>query len=98
VAKIESKLKAGKRCGMQRCDWMSDWFVSWSPRNNNSNAEGPWHHWANLAAMILSDPRTEAVAPDLYRPDLKPNWSMYAEANELPKELIPDDGEEYDGD
>lgn len=79
---------AAKRLGIQRCPWMNDWFVSWSPRNSNSNAEGSWHHWANLAAMILSHPATKVVAPDLYRPDLKPDKELYTGGSTLSPEQI----------
>lgn len=79
---------AGKRCGIWRCPWMGDWFTSWSPRNGNNNAEGSWHHWANLAAYILSHPATKEVAPNLYRPDLKPDDNLYAGGNILTNEQI----------
>lgn len=89
--------RAAKRCGLRHAPWMGDWFCSWSPRNGNSNAEGPWHHWANLAAMILSDPRTQAVAPDLYRPDLRPDREMYSGGNTLPEELLGNTGSQEGG-
>lgn len=85
--------QAGKRCGLTHDPDLGDWFMSWSPKNGNSNAEGPWHHWANLAAMILSDPRTQAVAPDLYRPGLKPDPDLYAGGNRLPDEMVSGTGE-----
>jgi hypothetical protein len=50
--------------------WMGDWFTSWSPRNSNSNAEGQWDHWVDLALMILSDPLTKIVRPDVHDPAL----------------------------
>lgn len=59
-------VKAGKRCGVQWTPWMGDWFVSWSPRNSNSNAEGPWAHWVDLAVRILQDPMTAKVRPDAH--------------------------------
>jgi hypothetical protein len=70
---------AAKRCGIRRCPWMTDgdWFTSWSPRNSNSNAEGTWAHWVNLAAFILSHPATKEVNPEMFRPDLKADPSMY---------------------
>lgn len=55
---------AGKRLGVQWCPWMDDWFTSWSPRNSNSNAEGPWDQWVDLALMILHDPLTAKVRPE----------------------------------
>lgn len=57
---------SGKRCGVQWDPWMGDWFNSWSPRNGNSNAEGPWDHWIDLALGILSDPMTKIVRPEAY--------------------------------
>jgi hypothetical protein len=55
---------SGKRCGVQWAHWMDDWFTSWSPRNSNNNAEGPWDHWVDLALMILQDPMTAKVRPE----------------------------------
>lgn len=57
---------AGKRCGVQWDPWMGDWFTSWSPRNSNSNAEGPWDHWVDLALLILRDPMTAIVRPEAH--------------------------------
>ena len=59
-------LKAGKRCGVQWTPWMGDFFTSWSPRNDNTNAEGPWDHWVDLALSILSDPLTAVVRPEAH--------------------------------
>ena len=80
---------AAKRCGIQRChDFENDWFSSWSPRNGNTNAEGIWAHWVNLAKFILSHPATEIVDPESYRPELKPDSSMYTGGTELSEEQI----------
>jgi hypothetical protein len=57
-------VQAAKRCGVQWAPWMGDWFTSWSPRNGNSNAEGTWDHWVDLAVRILQDPLTGIVRPD----------------------------------
>lgn len=59
-------IQAGKRCGVQWAPWMGDWFTSWSPRNWNNNAEGPWDHWVDLAVKILRDPMTALVRPDAH--------------------------------
>lgn len=59
-------LRSGKRCGVQHAPWMGDWFTSWSPRNSNSNAEGPWAHFVDLAVKILQDPMTAIVRPDAH--------------------------------
>jgi hypothetical protein len=59
-------IKAGKRCGVQWTPWMDDWFTSWSPRNSNNHAEGPWDHWIDLAIGILRDPMTEIVRPEAH--------------------------------
>lgn len=59
-------IDAGKRCGLQWTPWMGDWFSSWSPRNGNSHAEGPWDHWVDLALHILRDPMTAKVRPDAH--------------------------------
>lgn len=58
---------SGKRCGVQWTPWMGDWFTSWSPRNSNSNAEGPWDHWVDLALHILHDPLTAKVHPEAHQ-------------------------------
>jgi hypothetical protein len=57
---------AGKRCAIGWAPWMGDWFVSHSPRNGNSNAEGRWDHWVDLAIGILKDPLTAIVRPDAH--------------------------------
>jgi hypothetical protein len=62
----EATVQAGKRCGVQWCPWMDDWFTSWSPRNDNNNAEGPWDHWVDLAIKILQDPMTAKVRPEAH--------------------------------
>ncbi len=80
--------RAGKRCGIRRASWMGDWFTSWSPRNDNGNAEGQWAHWANLAAYILSHPATQQVAPHLYTPTLKADAGMYTEGDVLTDDQI----------
>ena len=87
---VEEKpvFSAAKRCGLEHIPCMNDWFVSWSPRNDNCNAEGHWAHWANLAAHILSHPATQAVAPHLYRPDLQSDPEMYSECPVLTEEQV----------
>lgn len=57
---------SGKRCGLQWAPWMGDWFTSWSPRNGNSHAEGPWDHWVDFALKILQDPMTAKVRPEAH--------------------------------
>lgn len=77
-----SAISAGKRCGVQWTPWMEDWFTSWSPRNSNNNAEGPWAHWVDLAVRILRDPMTAIVRPDAHEAAqaLEPR-DFYAEAD-----------------
>ena len=55
-----------KRCAVVWAPWMGDWFVSYSPRNDNSNAEGTWDHWVSLALSILQHPMTEVVRPEAH--------------------------------
>ena len=59
-------IHGGKRCGVQWTPWMGDWFTSWSPRNWNNHAEGPWAHWVDLAVQILRDPMTAIVRPEAH--------------------------------
>ena len=61
-----SDLPAAKRIAVRWAPWMGDWFVSHSPRNGNSNAEGPWDHWVNLAIAILQHPATAITRPDAH--------------------------------
>ena len=58
-------IEAGKRLGMNWTPWMGDWFVSHSPRNDNTHAEGEWDQWVDLALKILRDPLTEITRPEL---------------------------------
>lgn len=59
-------LAGAKRCTIAWTPWMGDWFVSRSPRNGNSNAEGSWEHWTELALSILQHPATALVRPDVH--------------------------------
>lgn len=63
----EPIIDAAKRLGLAWTPWMGDWFVSYSPRNGNSNAEGTWEHWVTLAQLILNDPMTQLVRPEVYQ-------------------------------
>lgn len=51
-----------KRCGIRRSDWLTGWYVPWSPRNDNHNAEGGWSDWVALAnAILAADAKAQAV-------------------------------------
>lgn len=63
-------VKGGKRAGVEHHSVDSDWFVSVSPRNNTSNAEGPWQHWVNLAVEILRHEFTKKLFPNLDNDEL----------------------------
>ena len=54
---------SAKRLDVVWAPWCGDWFVSHSPRNGNSNAEGTWDHWVTLALSILQHPATAIVRP-----------------------------------
>lgn len=43
----------GRRCAVKKSEWLDDWWISHSPRNDNQNAEGPWEDWVALAHAIL---------------------------------------------
>lgn len=77
-------IEAGKRLGLRWAPWMTDWFVSWSPRNGNEHAEGYWDHWVDLAVKILQDPLTGLVRPDAHEAvaGLEP-CNFYSEANRI---------------
>lgn len=59
---------AAKRLAVEESDWLPDWYVSASPRNSNSHAEGLWCHWVHMARLILADERTAAQMPIHYMP------------------------------
>lgn len=72
---------------------MGDFFTSWSPRNSNNLAEGPWDQWVDLALMILNDPMTDIVRPDLFRAvaedeRLRPIGNMYTDATPVPESYL----------
>jgi hypothetical protein len=50
---LPDSVNGAKRCGIQRSVWLDGWFIPWSPRNDNENAEGPWSDWVNLARKII---------------------------------------------
>lgn len=56
-----------KRLTIQHTPWMGDWFTSHSPRNDNSNAEGQWGQWVNLAVSILQHPATAITDPEAHQ-------------------------------
>lgn len=73
---------AGKRLAVDWATWMGDWFVSSSPRNGNTNAEGYWDHWVDLAIGILKDPLTAIVRPEAHAAaDALATFSFYDETN-----------------
>lgn len=51
---LPEHIHGAKRCGIERSVWLDGWFVPWSPRNDNQNAEGPWSDWVALAHAILA--------------------------------------------
>lgn len=59
-------IEGGKRLGVRRSDFLRDWFVSHSPRNDSYCAEGPWEHWVDLAVHILQDPLTGITRPEAH--------------------------------
>lgn len=96
--------EAGKRLGVQWASWMGDWFVSLSPRNDNSNAEGEWDQWVDLALHILQDPLTAIVRPDARAAVAElPTFNFYSGANrkltaaELSARFTPADNVHTDG-
>lgn len=46
---------AGRRLAMHQSEWLPSFYVSYSPRNDNSNAEGPWEEWVDLARQIIAE-------------------------------------------
>lgn len=56
-------INAARRLGMRKSDWLGNWYVSWSPRNCNNNAEGPWEDWVELARRILAEDEKLKATP-----------------------------------
>lgn len=75
-------VKGTKRADVVWTPWMGDWFTSYSPRNSNTHAEGPWDHWVQVALSILQHHATAIVRPQVYAAvaDL-PNTEFYTETN-----------------
>ena len=42
-----------RRLAVCKSEYLSDWWISHSPRNDNENAEGTWEEWVFLASEIL---------------------------------------------
>lgn len=69
---LPESVRGAKRCGIQRSVWLTGWFVGWSPRNDNENAEGPWSDWVVLAHKILAEDTKAraALAPASHLPSM----------------------------
>lgn len=74
-------INGSKRATVVWAPWMGDWFVSHSPRNGNSNAEGTWDHWVQVALSILQHRATAIVRPEAFAAvkDIK-NTNLYSES------------------
>ncbi|MBY0618435.1 hypothetical protein [Sphingomonas ursincola] len=59
---LPDHIQAARRCGLEKSEWLTGWFVSWSPRNDNQNAEGCWSDWVALANAILDADRKATAA------------------------------------
>ncbi len=46
-------IKTGRRLALQRSNFIDDWYMSYSPRNDNGNAEGNWKEWVEFAKKII---------------------------------------------
>lgn len=80
--KYVTRIKSSKRATIVHTPWMGDWFVSHSPRNGNSHAEGTWDHWVQLALSILQHPATAIVRPEAHEAvSGVENTDLYGESN-----------------
>ena len=62
---LPEHIQGAKRCGIQRSEWLPSFFVGWSPRNDNEEAEGPWSDWVALAhAILAADEKARAHLTD----------------------------------
>lgn len=82
---------SGKRCGVQWTSWMDDWFTSWSPRNSNNHAEGPWDHWVDLAIQILRDPMTKITRPSAHEVAMRALPDPVGFYDQHGRDLTPDE-------
>ena len=46
-------LSAGRRLAIVKSNSIENWYFSYSPRNDNTHAEGTWEEWVELAKEIL---------------------------------------------
>ena len=54
----ESKMlyiSTGSRLAVRESDFIDDWYVAHSPRNDSPNAEGTWDEWVLLAYRIIDE-------------------------------------------
>jgi hypothetical protein len=47
-------ISSGRRLAIRKSDSLDDWYVSYSPRNDNDCAEGNWKEWVELAHKIIA--------------------------------------------
>ena len=55
MADAEIVVSSGRRLAVAKSGHIDDWYISYSPRNDNQNAEGTWEEWVNLAKAILEE-------------------------------------------
>jgi hypothetical protein len=92
-------IEAGKRLAVRKGDFLRDWFVSHSSRNDSYCGEGPWEHWVDLAVKILQDPLTAITRPEAHEAAKQLDvQDYYSDANRYltDEELIQRFGEEDD--
>lgn len=63
----DEMVKAGKRLAIVGGALGPHWWNSYSPRNENDFAEGPWCQWVHLARKILAHETTKRDMPEHYR-------------------------------
>ena len=78
---LPEAIRSEKRCGIQRSAWMTGWFVPWSPRNDNENAEGPWSHWVALARNIIAADEKALAALTTPKPDASQGEALATQEN-----------------
>lgn len=54
-------IRTGRRLALCKTDAISNWYVSYSPRNDNCNAEGTWEEWVALAKKIIEIDQSKEV-------------------------------------
>ena len=87
---FEDFISGAKRCNIEKCDWIADWFTG-TGKDESCYLEGTWWDMICLARNILANKNTEMCAPEYYKPEwVNDNYL----GEEIPYELEKEEKEE----